>query len=656
MSKIISECPVCHKQGVTQLKQHNFGKLKFIVLDCGHTYKEKLSVTDSGIEIKFADGKVPYPFQLEGIHFAERANFNCLIADEPGLGKTIQGLGILKLHLDELKPVLVIVKASLTIQWQRYFVTCLEKFAQIVNSKSDLVPNLSIYITSYDTAGKIDWTKINPKTIILDECQMIKNHEAKRTNAIRDIVNRTVTKTPTKISQAERSKKIKKAELIAHDLMKYHGISERFNFHVYANMGNKLGLCICKVKGEGIIVGDIFLSKSHIEKDSEDAVVETILHEIAHAITPGAGHRPIWIDTSKSIGGNGEAIAFCEGSINEECRITEPAVKNRIFLSGTPIKNNAIEYWPALNLLRPNLFPNRKRFIADEVGYYLSSKGKWKPGGIRYPAQFQEKTKDFIIRRTKKEVLPDLPMITRDYRYHEMTNDESQAYRMGVKKLEDFLKNANPRADDFARNLQGHMMILYHITGLAKISPIMEYLDEFLEAESDSERKIAIFHHHIDVGDILEKHISDRGVGYTRIKSSMDVGTRQELLDRFRREPDTRFQIAPTLAMSEGYDLDFADTGILLEREWNPANEEQVEGRFIRATPESIEKAAKGLLKATMVYPVAVSTIDEFFAELVERKRQSVQETLDGKASIQWDESEIMLDLAKITVERWKNV
>jgi hypothetical protein len=54
------------------------------------------------------------------------------------------------------------------------------------------------------------------------------------------------------------------------------------------------------------------------------------------------------------------------------------------------------------------------------------------------------------------------------------------------------------------------------------------------------------------------------------------------------------------------------------------------------------------------MYPVAVNTIDEFFAELVERKRQYTQETLDGRAENTWDQSSIMLELAKITVNRWK--
>lgn len=651
MAKIISQCPICHKKGVTEKGFLNLGNAKFITLDCGHSFKQDISVTsDSTITLK--DGKELYPFQVEGVHFIERSGFSGLIADEQGLGKTIQAIALMHLHMDELKPILIVVKSSLSLQWQRHVMVELEKFAPVVWRNSDIIP-APIYITSFDMVGKIDWSKFKPsiKTVIVDECQYIKSHEAKRTGALRELINREVTKTPVKLSDSDKSDRLRKREIIARDLMRYHGISERFELNFYDRMGKVLGLTKCRVFGEGIIKGEIILNKHHVETASEDDVIETILHEIAHAITPGAGHVKIWKETSISIGGNGRAFADCDGTIDLTQVYKEKEIQHKIFLSGTPILNNAIEYWPALNMLRPNLFPNRDRFAKWEVGYYQNSKGVFKPGGIRYPKEFKEKTSDFIIRRTKKEVLPDLPTITRDFRYHEINADEVKAYNLGIKKLDEFLKNADVKSFNFTSQLQGHIMILRHITGLAKINPILEYVDEFLGNEG---KKLAIFHHHIDVGEILRMHLEKRGIKFVHIVSTYDTPKRMQMLDEFRNNDEVKIMIAPSLAMGEGYDLDFCDTAIMLEREWNPAKEEQVEGRLIRATPEAIAKAARGELKATVVYPIAVHTIDEFFAELVERKRQYVKETLDGKSDRAWDESDVMLELAKIAIARWK--
>lgn len=658
MPKIVSECPKCHKKNVTEKSFFNVGKSKFITLNCGHTYKQEISVT-ANEDIQLLDGKKLYPFQVKGVHFAETSGFNCLIADEQGLGKTIQAIGLIHLHMDELKPILCIVKSSLTLQWQRHILVELEKFAPVINKNSDIVP-APIYIVSFDMVGKIDWSKFKPsiKSIIVDECQYIKSHEAKRTQAVRALVNREITRPPLIVKESEKSERLKKREMICRDIMKYHGISDRFTLSFDARMTDKLGLCKCRVHGEGIIKGEIILSKHHVEMDSENDVIETILHEIAHAITPGAQHTRIWAETSISIGGDGKAIKWCEGTVDPSHIIKEKEIQHKIFLSGTPILNNAQEYWPALNLLRPNQFPNRDRFLKWEVGYYMNSKGVWKPGGVRNPEEFHKKTSDFIIRRTKKEVLPDLPTMTRDYRYHEINADETKAYNLGVKKLADFLKNADTNSFNYTSNLQGHIMVLRHITGLAKVNPIVDYIEEFMENNSsngEAEKKLALFHHHIDVGQILAKHLEDRGIKFVHIVATMDVQKRMDLLDQFRNDPDCRLMIAPALAMGEGYDLEFCENGIMLEREWNPAKEEQVEGRFIRATPASIEKAARGELKASMIYPVAVNTIDEFFAELVERKRQYLKETLDGKAEYKWNESDIMRELAEITVSRWKN-
>jgi SNF2 family DNA or RNA helicase len=201
-------------------------------------------------------------------------------------------------------------------------------------------------------------------------------------------------------------------------------------------------------------------------------------------------------------------------------------------------------------------------------------------------------------------------------------------------------------------------MILRHITGLAKINPILEYIDEFAEEYKDEPWKLAIFHHHIDVGEILSTHITNREIGFTKILSSYDAQKRYDNLETFRNDRDTHIMLFPSLAASEGFDLDFVSTGIMLEREWNPANEEQVEGRFIRATREMLERARSSEgLKVNMLYPVAINTIDEFFCELVERKRQFVKESLSGRTSENpWNESQIMLDLAQIAIKRMKEV
>jgi SNF2 family DNA or RNA helicase len=650
--RLISSCPICGKKNVSAKSRSKFGTTLFVTLDCGHTYHEKGLAVSEIDEIILSDNRKLYPFQTEGVKFIERSNFRCQISDEMGLGKTIQAIGAVNLHYDDLKPILIIVKASLTFNWLREVVKGSGRLAQVFESGDSLLPNVGIVIVSYDTLipRKVKGSefKVNdknfetlkafkPKTVILDEVQMIKNHNAKRTQAIRDLIRTKVDYTP----QVPQPLKRKRIEMIANDLLNYHGLKGRFDIEFPKLHTNVLGLCECKVLKDGIIVGRISIDNVHAETASEDEIIETILHEIAHAITPGAGHRPIWSKCAKSIGSTGEQFAWCNGTKESSTPEKENMVKHIISLSGTPIKNNALEYFPILNLLHPEMFPDLKRFENMWVDYYFDG-NTYKPGGIKYIDSFMKQTKDFILRRTRDEVLPDLPKIIRDFKYYKMGDIVRKEYGKRVKGLEKFLgENEKSPTSAFYTDLMAYLSVLRHITGLSKIEPSIEYINEFIENGGE---KIVLFHHHIDVGDVLVAKLNEAGISNIRIISADNSETRLDKIDKFKIG-DAKVLIAPTLACGEGINLQFCSNAILLEREWNPANEEQVEGRFSRIG--SISSAID------VCYPTAVETIDEYFAEIVERKRSIVSNSLDGIAS-DWNESQVMLELANLVVKKWR--
>jgi SNF2 family DNA or RNA helicase len=106
----------------------------------------------------------------------------------------------------------------------------------------------------------------------------------------------------------------------------------------------------------------------------------------------------------------------------------------------------------------------------------------------------------------------------------------------------------------------------------------------------------------------------------------------------------SRVMVASTLAAGEGLNLQFCSDAIMLERQWNPANEEQAEARFHRFGQKN---------PVTVTYVLASETIDEYFTELVEQKRAIVASTLDNK-EIAWDSNSLMRDLATILVSKGK--
>ncbi len=661
--RIITQCSVCHKKDVSELRHSALGKTRFITLSCGHTYTEELIASPDSLtpdEIYLKDNRKLYPFQVAGVKFIEQSNFRCQISDEMGLGKTIQAIASIERHFDELAPILIVVKASLTYNWMREILLGTGRISQVFESGDKVIPGIKILIVSFDTvtprksrvSNEVDESNLialksyKPKTIIIDECQMIKSHSAKRTNALREIIREKI-----KIKEDVTPKlnpRLIRLSAIAQDLINYHGLGGRFALKINTLSPNVLGLCRCKVTKEGIIVGEIVVSKYHAEKDPEEQIIETILHEIAHGITPGAGHRNIWRETSLAIGGDGKAIANCEGT--SEITDVEPMVKHIVSLSGTPIKNNALEYFPILNILRPEMFPNLDTFERQHVDYYWNGRG-YKAGGIKYPEEFISKTKDFIIRRTRDEVMPELPKILRDFKYYPLSEQVKRAYSKQVKELDDYMNlNEDLGGNEYYTNILSYLTKMRHLTGIAKIEPVIDYVNEYLEGANGETPKLVIFHHHIDVGDILAMKIPEipfkgANTGLIRMTSADSSIIRLEKIDEFKFNTNLQVMLIPTLAGGEGINLQFCHNVIILEREWNPANEEQAEGRFSR-----IGSVANSI---NVTYPVATGTIDEYFAELVEIKRENVSKSLDG-TGIKWSETDIIRDLAKIVVKKWK--
>lgn len=144
---------------------------------------------DSGIEVPSPPGREFMPYQRAGISYALRRN-NCIIGDEPGLGKTIQAIGLA--NAIDARRVLVLCPASIRLNWRREIFdwsTLRNVKAQPVLKGADGVnPSANYTICSYDlTRNKgihaalsaTDWD-----LIVCDEGHYLKTPEAQRTRAM----------------------------------------------------------------------------------------------------------------------------------------------------------------------------------------------------------------------------------------------------------------------------------------------------------------------------------------------------------------------------------------------------------------------------------------------------------------------------------------
>ena len=128
-----------------------------------------------------------YPFQKEGIQMAIARNGRIILADDMGLGKSIQALGIVAYYRLEW-PLLIITPASMVSSWheqvRRWLPTIpTDRIVVAFDSRTELVGIVNI--TSYDLATKLLPTcSVRFKVIIADECHALKNRESKRSKTL----------------------------------------------------------------------------------------------------------------------------------------------------------------------------------------------------------------------------------------------------------------------------------------------------------------------------------------------------------------------------------------------------------------------------------------------------------------------------------------
>ncbi len=143
------------------------------------------AATDAELEVPGLGGELK-PFQRAGVNYllAQRRAF---LADEQGLGKTIEALAALE--ADNAYPAIVVCPASLKLNWMREIERWLPgRSAQTLTGKGGdtPIPAADITVVNYDilAARGPALSAIAPRALVLDESHYCKNAAAKRTQAV----------------------------------------------------------------------------------------------------------------------------------------------------------------------------------------------------------------------------------------------------------------------------------------------------------------------------------------------------------------------------------------------------------------------------------------------------------------------------------------
>lgn len=323
-------------------------------------------------------------------------------------------------------------------------------------------------------------------------------------------------------------------------------------------------------------------------------------------------------------------------------QMVRKVVANRKVLpmSGTPWNNRGGELFPVMNMMDPRKFPSEAGFQRQWVDMYWQG-NQQKQGGIKNIERFREYTKDICIRRERSVVMPELPLVNRTKLNIKMSVDDEVMYDQAV---EDFVKWYQDQQGEISGiHILAAMSKMRHLSGLAKIEATKEYVAEFVE---DTDRKLVIFAHHIDVQDILYydlKALYENEMPVFRIVASMSGEQKFEVVNQFNASKRALL-VASQQAAGEGLNMQTCADCVMHERQWNPGREQQCEDRFARIGQEAAS------VNAIYAQLEGITSIDQQFDVIVENKRYHYHKTMNKTEIQKWSEESIGKELAQVIV------
>ena len=318
---------------------------------------------------------------------------------------------------------------------------------------------------------------------------------------------------------------------------------------------------------------------------------------------------------------------------------------HRLVLTGTPMENSVLDLWSIFDFLMPGYLGSARDFkeryevpVAQQSAQPVVSRLKRRVG-------------PFLLRRTKKEVRPDLPDRIDQVAYCDLTVEQRTLYQQimegGRAKLLEIAGQKQPSG-------QARMMVLSAILRMRQIccdarlldldadklkkpSSKLDLFGELLDEAIDGGHRILVFSQFVKMLTILRERLEEKEIDYCYL----DGGTakRGQVVQRFQNTNIPVFLIS-LKAGGTGLNLTGADTVIHFDPWWNPAVEAQATARAHRI----------GQTQTVTSYKlIARNTIEEKILHLQQRKQAQLDamletgniENMDG---LNWEDIESLFE------------
>ena len=281
---------------------------------------------------------------------------------------------------------------------------------------------------------------------------------------------------------------------------------------------------------------------------------------------------------------------------------------HRLALSGTPVENNLGELWSLMSVLNPNLLGDARSFqeaFVNPIARQMEDERRELLRRLIAP---------YFLKRTKEEVLSDLPERQDEVVVCPMTGEQASRYAVELSKARN--EWLDPTVEESRRRFC-MLTAIQRLRQIANGEGKMLVVFEHLENLRTTNHKVLIFSEYVGLLEQVGGEMRRRGWQYELLTGK--TRQREQVIAHFLNEPQCQFFLISLKAGGVGLNLTAADYVLLLDPWWNLAAEEQAIARAHRI----------GQHRAVFVYRfVSADTLEEQILTLQERKQSLIDSVM----------------------------
>lgn len=312
-------------------------------------------------------------------------------------------------------------------------------------------------------------------------------------------------------------------------------------------------------------------------------------------------------------------------------------IQGRCFwaLSGTPIENSLTDLWSVMNWVNRGMLGSQRFFRDHFIRPILADTEGWMSEALR------KLIAPYILRRTKEEVLADLPELTAKLVVCEPEEEQRKIYEEEQSRVRNYILGERENQ----RGLRSDFMVLKALIRLRQIANHPRLVETGYDGNSGkfnevfrmlgeviaSGHKVLVFSSFVKYLKMVAEETVVRGWKYAMLTGL--TADREQTIRHFQADPECRIFLISLKAGGVGLNLTEADYVFILDPWWNVATENQAVSRAHRI----------GQKRAVFVYRfITAGTLEEKILAIQERKQRLADSVITTATSIPLTDEELL--------------